>query len=1159
MLRRALNLLLSLALCAFAAHGQGLASARADQREALLSGARLWISKKEPERAQQMLDRALLLQPGDPEALALKGELELKAKRTQQALRWLEQLKQHAPADPFTHELADTYRIATVDRQRMARAQLLARAGKHEEALQLLRELFPGTAPTGDLGIDFYRILAASPKQRMRAVTGLEKLAAAAPRNMDYQLALAGLLVDEPATREHGIRLAMALYHHPAVNRDQARELWRRGLLSAGKQPEHLAALDAYLVEDPQDASLRDLRQAVADEVEAHRKLEADPAWQAGQHGLRLMSAGQLEAAEADLRQALKSRPNDAELVGGLGLIRLRQGRHGEAEQWFAKAAALDAEGRKKWLGLIATARLWGGIAEARAALAAGHVEVAADKLRALGGEAPRQPELWVLAGDVNAAGKRWAQAEQAYRTALDSAYSANALEGWVGVLNQSGRSGQVSGVLARYRTRYPAAAGEIDRLSGRQLSDDGDRLAAAGRRGPAVAKYEQALPLLADDPWLRFRLAGLYRDLGVPEFGRSVMADGVAHLDNPTMRYAAALYASSLDDNDGALALLQPLADKERDPTIRQLEQRLKVRRAVLLATQAQRQGKREDSARLLDEAAALAGDDGELRADVAQAYVSADRPEPGLKLLDDWLVFHQGRDILPLRLRYAGLLAQARRDEALAKDLAELAQERGLSAEQHQRVDELGFEMTLRRADGLQARNLLAEAEQTLLPLAPRWGSDARYKMARGELARAGSDYAAAAGWYRAAMPFDAAAQALDGLEARRQPMLAGAYDIAGKSGDDGISRLRAVETPLYGQVPLGYAGHLFAHADHVDLDAGSVDLGLPSTAADYGTIAATGAVNNGRVVAANGAPLAGTTRQRAGGETFAVGYSNDDWRFDLGHTPLSFPVNYWVGGVRWQKSIGGVFYSVDLSRRPQTSSLLSYAGGRDPITGTVWGGVRNTSVSLHAGWDVGRLSLSSTMTLARLTGDGVESNRAFTFRQAFDWAVLERPDQRVTLGLTANYWNYAHDLSGYTLGNGGYYSPQSYLSLGVPLEWSGRAGKLAYRLDATLGVSRSRTAEADYFPTRPDLQQQALANADTFGRPVNDASSGGGIGYGASAALEYSLTPNWLVGGLIGIDRSKDYAPNRAQLYFRYNFKAQRGPVDYPPSPVRPYSRY
>ncbi|MFP3741304.1 cellulose synthase subunit BcsC-related outer membrane protein, partial [Burkholderia sp. SIMBA_019] len=77
------------------------------------------------------------------------------------------------------------------------------------------------------------------------------------------------------------------------------------------------------------------------------------------------------------------------------------------------------------------------------------------------------------------------------------------------------------------------------------------------------------------------------------------------------------------------------------------------------------------------------------------------------------------------------------------------------------------------------------------------------------------------------------------------------------------------------------------------------------------------------------------------------------------------------------------------------------------------------------------------------------------------------------------------------------------QSYLSFSLPLDWTGRWGKLSWEIDGSVGVSFTNEDRSPYFPTRPDLQ--ALAGDPFFG-----GGSGGGFSYTAEAALEYRVTP-------------------------------------------------
>lgn len=132
----------------------------------LLSAARMWEAKNRADVARGILDKALLIDPGQPDALMLMGLIELRSNRPLEAEKILRRLRQANPGHPATLELEDAWRIATRDKAEMARIRLLARAGKSDEAIARLHQLFPRGAPRGELAIDYYRILAGTPAGR---------------------------------------------------------------------------------------------------------------------------------------------------------------------------------------------------------------------------------------------------------------------------------------------------------------------------------------------------------------------------------------------------------------------------------------------------------------------------------------------------------------------------------------------------------------------------------------------------------------------------------------------------------------------------------------------------------------------------------------------------------------------------------------------------------------------------------------------------------------------------------------------------------------------------------------------------------------------------------------------------------------------------------
>ncbi len=415
-----------------------------------------------------------------------------------------------------------------------------------------------------------------------------------------------------------------------------------------------------------------------------------------------------------------------------------------------------------------------------------------------------------------------------------------------------------------------------------------------------------------------------------------------------------------------------------------------------------------------------------------------------------------------------------------------------------------------------------------------------DQRVLLALGTIAKAEGNYAEALGYFKQA----GAKDEITAIEHYR----AGGYVATGvdflskTDGTPGISNLRAMEIPMEIRVPAGYSGGLaFVQIDPVNADAGTLDLSDLFDLRQYGKVQA---------LAPNGAGIT-TLAQSARGTAVAAGFEGNGLRVDVGSTPVGFPVSDVVGGVKWSHYTEVTGFSFDLSRRPVTSSLLSYAGARDPVTGEIWGGVRSTGVSLHVSRDVGRLSGSLDLGYYSLTGMNVLTNAEYTLRTALDWSFVSKDDMRLTAGLAFTNWHYREDLRYYTFGQGGYYSPQRYYSLGIPFRWAGRQENWSYLLQGSWALTSSYEKDMPYYPTDPALQAQ--------GNPVFTGGSSHGTGYSLTGAVERRLSPRLFAGARFEIDRSAYYAPNFAIVYLRYMFDVPAGSIPYPPSPVRPYSRY
>ncbi|WP_322029548.1 cellulose synthase subunit BcsC-related outer membrane protein [Paraburkholderia sp. J76] len=1285
------------------------AAAPTTQATQLLSAARMWEGKNRPDVARGLVQKALLFDPQQPDALALLGEIELRENRPADTAKILAQLKKIAPNASATKQLDDAYRVATSGKMEMAQIRLLSSAGKSEEASARLLKLFPNGAPAGDLASDYYRILAGTTAGRAQAIGELRARVKQNPNDPRLALILGDLLTDRADTRLEGLNLIYRVYQRQDSDRARALELWRRALGSAGRDdPAYYVWYLRYLQEVPDDT---DAQQTVADlgkklgakdqaQAQALARnpsavVAAQPGTPAGRaqastqararprpgpgaadraRGLAQLDRGDLKDAETSLQSAQRANPSDGETIGALGLVRLREGRHDEARELFARAITLDPDNAGKWRSLEKTATIWGTIAKARDANSRGLPEEAETLAREALRLDPGNATASDILGNALIAQKKWPEAEAVLRPLVNAPRpDMDALRGLVTVLRETHRENEIEPLIAATTPRVSGSTAELKRLHAELLSIQADQLLADNRKSPAIAKLEEAVRLTPDDAWTRFTLARQYRDLGLPALGRQVMEDGLKVSQAPDMRYATALYLNSVDDIAAAAAQLAAVPEGERSQGMRELMGNLAAQKKIAQARQLIAQGNEDEARALLDSAAAdaNAANDPQMLATVGREWIAIGEPDRGLKLVQDWLAAHPDDPAANgARVRYGELLAAANRDDAWANWIDATRDQPGITQEQLASLDDQELRLAVRETDRQIEAGDLTGARHTLdavpdrLKSNRRWlleevdlldakgdykgamasaqkvlatqpdDADARLAVARmlermgrnreaadmvravladtaendidtrlavarrftalglndeasavvdplreqypdnpsitiqaGRVAQARGNYNEAASLYRTSRTQEqaegtqpdadgttSAGRALQSLEDRKQGQVATGWYQSNLSGDPGISELHATEVPLYVRIPDGYTGHYFFHADTVYLNAGTLPGGDLDTAYKYGKIAALGNAGLGNI------------NETATGVALAAGYefngANNSWRADIGSTPLGFPIESVLGGIQYRHDfLNDASLSLDVSRRPVTASLVSYAGGIDPVTGEKWGGVVRNGFTVRGAKDFGPGTIFTSIGFGLLTGTNVETNQEFKVRSGYDWSVFKRPDQIVSSGLILNYWKYSKNEHNYTFGNGGYYSPQSYFSIGIPLDWTGRYKKLSWEIDGSVGMSFTNENESPFYPTRPGLQAQALAfmNANDLGSPYFGGGSGGGFSYTIEAALEYRVTEHFVVGGRFSIDRSRDYAPNVGVLYMRYFFSPQKGPVPFPPRPVVPYSAY
>jgi hypothetical protein len=159
-----------------------------------------------------------------------------------------------------------------------------------------------------------------------------------------------------------------------------------------------------------------------------------------------------------------------------------------------------------------------------------------------------------------------------------------------------------------------------------------------------------------------------------------------------------------------------------------------------------------------------------------------------------------------------------------------------------------------------------------------------------------------------------------------------------------------------------------------------------------------------------------------------------------------------------------------------------------------------------------------------------------------------ILRGAGSNLTAGMNIGLMHYDKNLSYFTFGQGGYFSPQRYVSVAFPVDWSGRANRLSWRVNASLGVQSFTQDDSPYFPTDAVRQNASYAAAgQATGANLTNASYTGmyagstvtGLAYNFAGAVEYQLAPSLYLGGALGLNNAQNYRQLTGSIYLRYLF--------------------
>jgi hypothetical protein len=232
--------------------------------------------------------------------------------------------------------------------------------------------------------------------------------------------------------------------------------------------------------------------------------------------------------------------------------------------------------------------------------------------------------------------------------------------------------------------------------------------------------------------------------------------------------------------------------------------------------------------------------------------------------------------------------------------------------------------------------------------------------------------------------------------------------------------------------------------------------------------------------------------------------------------------------------------------IERRAVTDSMLSYAGMPDSVVGARWGGVVRTGGRIQFEWaPSARFGAYAGAGYGTYRGNNVQNNNRVEGGIGAYYALLREQNQQFTMGVDLRYIGFDRNLSGFTFGQGGYFSPQQNVIASLQAEYIARWGDWSLRGIGSVGYQNFRTSSTPVFPTNAALQSQlaTIASFDPTTGAVNPATRSSGLTGSIFGNVEYAATPNIRLGLAGRFEKVGDYQDTVGLFYLRWRLDRPR----------------
>jgi predicted Zn-dependent protease len=693
---------------------------------ALLDQANYWKLQNRPDQVVRTLERVVQVDPRNADALAGIAEAQAQLGNVAQAQEALGQLRAAAPSDPRTAQAQVAVRTSTVDAGALAQARQLTQGGRNAEAVQAYRGLFAGAPVPDSFALEYYQALAGTETGWSEARQGLGRLAQRNPNNTAVQLANAQVLTYREETRTQGIETLRRLAARPD-SQQSATAAWRQALTWIGPGPEAVTPLEGYLRQFPNDAEI----QRRLDEARNPPQAAVDEVGNARVTAWRNYNAGRLREAEQTFTALLAVEPNDPDGLGGLGLIRLRQGRQADARRLLEQAIEADPSRRADWQRALTgaavrpqapsrTAGSAGGggggggtpgpdIQAARNMVAAGNLSEAEPLLaRIVARNGGDRPDAEALLGDIALRQGNAGLAEQRYRAALARRGNFGAaMSGLANSLQEQGKFAEAEEVFRRLGgTNAPQVRADALRAEA-QRTDDPEA---------ASALLRTAIQNDPANPWPRLDFARLLARSGRGAEANQMMAGTIASRATPDTIHAAAIFASEQGRAGDTVQLLDRIPARARTADQNRLLTTARVQAEVQSAASLARQGRRQEARTRLIAIASRRDPTGEAGPAAVRALNAMNDPRGAQEAARMYAIAQRGQTS-SAQLAGASTLLEAGLNQEAA-NLAQGIDSRQLTADQRRQANGISAGLSIRAADQLNQRGDQAQAFDVLMP---------------------------------------------------------------------------------------------------------------------------------------------------------------------------------------------------------------------------------------------------------------------------------------------------------------------------------------------------------------------------------------------------------------------------------------------------------